>query len=256
MKERFEELSWIELDGELSADEARELSELRKTGLVSNGSEIEGEIRQLATELDELKPVMPPAELRGQILAAVEKRRKRHQTATIRQFPPPAAAIPSWAKWSGLAAGLVLAVVAYQSAFGPGPEDTSALTGTILPMPDAGTPGPQFDTGLDFVSLRPRGNGLAAILTPGEGAFTFAFRAPGLDLEQIDFRDGATGSYQSEAGGLTIEVRGPGRVELGLVFAEPDRPFAFSVLGEGIEPFDGEFSLQRDSETNFSGTDQ
>ncbi len=271
MRDRREQLIWTELDGELSEAEVRELAELRAPGKGSaEADELEAEIRSLAARLDEVESVAAPAELRGSILEAVTRRGVQGgeqsggqaSIPSLGHFPARIRAAPAWTKWAAVAAGLSLAVVAHQIVFGPGPEDTAGLSGTVLPAPSPedgsiALPSPtELATSMDFVRLTSQGSRLTASFTPGEGAFTFAFRAPGLEVEHLEFQDGATGSHDLDTDQLTLRVRGPGRAELVLVLGHAEQPFTFSGFGDGIQPFERELSLVAGHAANFQGADR
>ncbi|MFQ5527125.1 MAG: hypothetical protein ACE5GX_12795 [Thermoanaerobaculia bacterium] len=259
--DRLEELIWAELDGELGDEETRELAEVRASAgpAQERGEDLEAEIRHLAARLDEIESVSPPTELRREILDALD----RSGTKASDRPPaipgalafPGADPIPTWVKWGGIAAALLLAVVAHQLAFGPEPEGTENLTGTMrpVPAPSSISAATEIATGLDYVRFTSHGDRLEAVFFLGDGNATFSFTAPGLTVEAIDFRDGAMGEaiVTDELGTqqVRIEATGTGQAHLTLALADPDQPFLFSAFGDAISTFEGEFSLG--TETNF-----
>ncbi len=269
MTDRFEELLWAEHDEELSVSEAGELAALRaaanasrQEGAQAGAHEVglEAEIRHLAARLDEVEDLEAPPELKGLILGAIDQGGR--QTPKSESVPrsglspfehaatgPAPAMGGAWLRWGYLAAGFLLgAGVVYQFAFGPelSPEQASELVGTVIPVPEPAPEGTTSPTAMPvFVHLSARGSRLAASLELGSGLSTIIFSAPGLEVERVDFQEGATGSYEFDSGQVVLQVTGPGRVELSLALAEMDQPFAFSVFGSGIEPFEGEFFLHQ-----------
>lgn len=256
MTDRLEELVWAELDGELTAEEARELADLRSAHEKDLGSALESEIRELADRLSGIEDVAAPAELKRQILTAIEASRTRADDSSesrsrdVAAFPIPVPARSGqaqWLRWGTLAAGLLIAgVVLYQLTAGRvGSERAPEVIGTVAPAPDPGHPpdGGQR-TGLPgSVRLTERDGLLVFSLESGGGDATFVFRAPGLEIDRIDFEDGAKGSYEVGASQVTLRVAGAGRVEARLSLARPERAFTFSGSGSGFEPFEGEFLL-------------
>lgn len=273
MTERFEQLVWAELDEELSASDARELATLRAGALGSGGeagaggskeAALEADIRLLAARLAEVEDVEAPTALKGLILEAVDQSASRPpkpgSDGVLGDTPgfglsptsvPPAsrgrADRGAWLSWRFLAAaGLVIgAVVVYQVATSSNTTHREgALVGTIKPSPSVSTPKAAIPAEFpNFVELVGHGNRLTASVALEEGASTVVLAAPGLEVEGVEFQEGAVGSYESDVGRLTLHLSGPGRVEVMLLFAKPDQSFTLSTVGIGPEPFEGEFLL-------------
>ena len=261
MKNRFEERVWLEIDGDSSPDEARELDALRveRAGGDTPGDDLETEIRELAAELSEIRDVEAPASLKPAILAAIASRRSRPNDSgslNVAGFPLPAAqrASARWRQWGYLAAGLLIAsIVLYQLASGiAGSERSQELSGTVGSFPVADTPRdtPGADRQIaklpDFVRLEQRDGLLAASLDTagaGSGDSVFVFSAPGLEVVHIQFEEGAIGSYESSTDSVTVRASGSGRIEVRMALADALQPFHFSASGAELPRFEGEFFL-------------
>lgn len=250
MTERFEELIWAELDGELSHAESQELLELRKQ-MGPKPQDLEAQLSRLAARLALLEDLPAPVALKDAILGALE--RTRDQSAGPRREQadsmPKAARYPRRGlravRWGLLAAGLVIAaVLVYQFALGPGlpTERAAEVVGTIRSESDLATPSVDLP---DFVVLTARDRRLAATLSPPEGSFAFVFRAANLTLERLEFYDGATGTYEAEPGRLFLQVEGPGRAELLFAELEPEVTVDLAVSGTGDERFERTFLLDQ-----------
>jgi hypothetical protein len=260
MTDRLEELVWVESDGELSAEEARELAELRVGSAEAGGVEggLESEVHELATVLSKVEDVEAPPALKQRILAAIEPggqladEPRGSRPEAVAQFPTPAVASKGgarWRRWGYLAAAVLIGAVAlyHLVARDQGSENTPELVGTVAPAADPGHPpdsGQRLETP-DFARLTQRDGRLLASLELGEGDSAFVFRAPGLEVEQVDFENGASGSYEAGPSQITLRVAGPGRVEVRLAFARPALPITFSASGGDFEPFEAEFFLHQ-----------
>ena len=260
MTDRLEELAWIELDGELSAEEARELAELRSASAdtAAAGGALESEIRRLAAGLSQVEDVDVPPDLTQRILATIDAGRPlvdRSRGSRGEGVAPVAiptagrAGRPQWGRWGYLAAGLLIGGLAvYLLIDGkPGSESAPELVGTVAPAPGTGEPpdGGQLTDLPDSFRLTRRGGWLLASLELGGGDSTFVFRAPGFESGGVVFEDGARGSYQAVSGEITIRAAGRGRVEVRLAPARPEQAITFSASGSGFAPFEGEFFLHQ-----------
>lgn len=127
-RDSIEGLLWQKLDGELDAEERRELEAYRAEH--PDVGEQERAFRDFAALLAEAEEVEPPEALRGRIGWA------------IAASQPPASRSPQPRRWSVryayLAAGLVLGIVGYQllsPGLFSGEPDPSQLYGTLSPAP-------------------------------------------------------------------------------------------------------------------------
>ena len=264
MTDRLEELIWMELDGELGAEEARELAELLSgsSSAAADAGGLEAEIRELAAELGRVEDVPVPAELGRRVLAAIEPSRSpaaEPQGARVLDLAPrptgsgsaigrsialPTAAAGGWGqwrRWGYLAAGLgIVGVLVFQLLpQRPGSESPSEMVGTVPAAPETGAAvvpeGGAVAAMPAAVRLSQSDGRLWASLTPGAGDSVFVFRAPGLEIDRVEFEDGARGTYEVTPGQITLRVAGPGRVEARLLLARPERPFRVSASGGDLE---------------------